>query len=518
MTLLITIAVAAGFLLVTQYGESVDEEPRIQYGAQSLQAYTSPVQNLEDEKGAFYSMLAYYGAQHLQYYIPGWKFIDGWHFMNFLAFVISIFFFYRLSRRLIHPVPALASTLLFATQPVIWGHAFINPKDIPFMAFFLGSVTLGLEMADHALRAIAAPSFAKTAGYRLRFAAQPLFWLAGLFLGFASAIRSLGIASGLLVLVYFLAKSGRKGIGRALPYLLVYGLVGILTTFLLWPYLWSNPVGNFAASLSKESDYPWIGDTLFGGVLFDNANIPISYIPTLLCLQFTEPALFLFAIGLGLAVVSVWKKADQRPDLLALGAWVVAPVAAAILLHSTIYNNFRQFLFIVPPLFVVVGLALQFISEKLKHRAILFIPLVVLALLPGVYWDIHLHPYQYIYYNSLTGGVSGAFNKYESDYWTTSNKEVIEYLNHIAPPNSTVYFWSNNSTAKQYARPDLKLVENKAKILSQNRPAGYIVLLGTRPSNQRLFPNSPTIHQISRDGNLLALIKAIKPGDLTGLQ
>ena len=45
----------------------------------------------------------------------------------------------------------LAQLLLFSTQPLFWGHAFINPKDIPFMAFFLASVSLGLYMVDSVL-------------------------------------------------------------------------------------------------------------------------------------------------------------------------------------------------------------------------------------------------------------------------------------------------------------------------------------------------------------------------------
>jgi hypothetical protein len=45
----------------------------------------------------------------------------------------------------------MGAVLLFSTQPLIWGHAFINPKDIPFMAFFLGSIALGFQMVDGAL-------------------------------------------------------------------------------------------------------------------------------------------------------------------------------------------------------------------------------------------------------------------------------------------------------------------------------------------------------------------------------
>ena len=43
---------------------------------------------------------------------------------------------------------AIGAVLLFSTQPLLWGHAFINYKDVPFMAFFLGGIALGLVMVD----------------------------------------------------------------------------------------------------------------------------------------------------------------------------------------------------------------------------------------------------------------------------------------------------------------------------------------------------------------------------------
>ena len=46
------------------------------------------------------------------------------------------------------PYAALAAAALFSWQPMLWGHAFINPKDPPFLSFFLASICLGFEMVD----------------------------------------------------------------------------------------------------------------------------------------------------------------------------------------------------------------------------------------------------------------------------------------------------------------------------------------------------------------------------------
>jgi len=630
ISLLIIIYLAVGLLVVTQYGASLDEIPRIQYADRSLAAYLGRSDNLQDEKGPFYGMFALVSSKVLVFLFPGWKFIDGWHYMNFLAFVMGIYFFYRLCRRLVDPGPAFAATLLFSTQPLLWGHAFINPKDIPFMAFFLASVTLGLEMVDH-FQAQAVVSNTKTSvqdwfailrqkiasgwksasarlrvlliglalllaglvlSYRLiqvliaavirkaytdppsswlasvfrqralhagqvplqayvtkahalyswlalflgialalaffwvtwlvfpsiigrflRFLAQPRVWLAGCFLGFSSDIRTLGPASGLLVAVYFLSKAGRKAILVLLEYL----GVGTLTIYLFWPYLWNAPLKDYLSSLSQTADYPMIGNLLFGGNIYSIQNPPVGYLPVLFTVQFTETALGLIVVGFVVAGFYLIRKANLRMDLLLLGVWFVAPVAAAIILHSTLYNNFRQFLFVVPTLFILAGLALQAIRTRLKDKPVLLVSLIILAVLPALYWDWQLHPYQYVYYNSLVGGVAGASSKFETDYWTISYKEAINYVDQVAPKNSTVAFWGGHGRVTLYARPDLTLIY-VANSLDPGYPfntlADYAILSTSFNIDKFYFPGAKEIFQVQRGGATLAVVKKVNKGDL----
>src|SRR5262249_6526055 len=80
--------------------------------------------------------------------LPGVDRASAWHLVNFLDFQIGLLFFFLLLRRWFDPWPAAATTTFFAWQPLLWGHAFINPKDIPFMVFFIIAVTLGFWMVD----------------------------------------------------------------------------------------------------------------------------------------------------------------------------------------------------------------------------------------------------------------------------------------------------------------------------------------------------------------------------------
>lgn len=128
---LVVVYLVVGLFVVTQYGESVDEPARITYADRSLQAYGGRPENLQDEKGPFYGMFALLASKALVHLIPSWKFIDGWHYMSFVAFIISVYFFYHLCRRLVDTAPAIAATLLFGSQPLLWGQASSTQKIFP---------------------------------------------------------------------------------------------------------------------------------------------------------------------------------------------------------------------------------------------------------------------------------------------------------------------------------------------------------------------------------------------------
>jgi hypothetical protein len=333
--------------------------------------------------------------------------------------------------------------------------------------------------------------------------------LAGCFLGFASDIRTLGPASGILIGLYFLY----KGRSRVIPYILEYMAIGVGVIYIFWPNLWKNPITGYLASLSEASDFPFNGSILFAGNIYNSENLPHTFLPTLLGLQFTEPAVILILLGLILACIVLVKHSTLRADMLLIFAWFIGPIAAAILFDSTIYNNFRQFLFIVPALFIFAGLAIQYIWIWLKGKPFLFIPLILLVLLPGIYWNWQLHPYQYVYYNSLAGGEAVASTHFDMDYWFTTYKEGAEYVNQVAPQNSIVYFWNNYTTALPYIRLDLKLTSDENLENFSDADTIYAVIATSYPGTQYIFDRSKVVYQIIRGGAVLAVVKQVNLSD-----
>jgi 4-amino-4-deoxy-L-arabinose transferase-like glycosyltransferase len=206
--LLLVFNIVIGFFIFRDYGLSWDEPFFYDYGdalgyayspkewfSGNFDLYNSYGASGDDHKtrGPAYLFLArnfVYGLNAL-----GSDSASAWHLVNFLFFQLGIYFLYRLAMRWMNPSAAFFASAFFSFQPLLWGHAFINPKDPPFLTFFLASVCLGFEMVD------AISENAKNKRIKILFAAA--------FLGIATSIRVLGPLAGLLVLIYSISQTLR---------------------------------------------------------------------------------------------------------------------------------------------------------------------------------------------------------------------------------------------------------------------------------------------------------------------
>ena len=590
MPVFLLVALGIGLLTITQYGESWDELQFFKYADRALQAYSTwpltgsvPLTgNTYDNYGPAYVMLVALGARLLGLFLP-WITSDLRHLLYFLTWLVGIWAFYAFSRRLLSEPAAFGATLLFSTQPLFWGHAFISPKDIPFLTFFLLTLELGFRMADsppavpwgstgpRTRRLLLGLTVAWLLAVFAVFAATPLFqawinslvtaaasgqsniisyiardigkvdpsvyqrryfvlfiWLRDIFfivwgllllwfwhrvpsalalllhvapaailLGLTTSIRVLAPLAGLIVAGYAIWKTGRK----ALPALATYVVIAVMTMYLSWPYLWPNPVGHLVESVRVMSEYPWRGQVLFNGSMYASTGLPRSYLPVLLGIQLTEPVWFLFAAGLAFLVYeSIRKHAQSRLLLVLAAVWSVLPLLGFIVMSSALYDNFRQILFILPPVFIVGGIALQKIRAGALQAAV-----IGLLILPGIIGGAQLHPYEYVYYNRFVGGVHGAFRKFELDYWGTSYREAADYLNGVAPANGTVWVEGPAHLLQLYTRPDLKIYSTDEAERSDHYD--YVVALTRYNLDLTSYPGATIVHTVGRDGSDFTVIK-----------
>jgi hypothetical protein len=381
---------------------------------------------------------------------------------------------------------------------VLGGRAFLPGLTLPVVVIvFVIVVTalLGLRRPDQA------DSFRRSfwASFRDR-----RVWWAGILLGLATSIRILGPYAGALVVLWMLYRQR----WRAIPTILAYFIIGYLAAYVTWPFLWGNPLARLIESLRVMSDYPWTGQVLFNGHLYGGTDLPLTYVPTLMGIQFTEPVWLLFLIALPLVVYRFIKNRTGLDLILLLLLWTVLPAVAMVVLHSTIYNNLRQLHFLFPPIFIYVGVAIGFILTRLKSTALRVVILLILAA-PGILAIAQLYPYEYTYYNSFVGGTTGASRRFESDYWVTSATEAMRYVNQVAGPDSTVVVTSPAFLFRPFARPDLEFrrLQPGKRLL----PTDDYLLMSTK-ENQDLeapFGDLPTVDVIGRKGVTFMIVKKV---------
>ncbi|MFN3492777.1 MAG: hypothetical protein ACK40V_11225 [Anaerolineales bacterium] len=151
--LVFTIILLAGLLTFDDYGQSWDEDSLQTYALKSLNAYSTwreqGIVNLTRDDLAFYGpayvMLVEWFAQNIK---TSFHVSDIRHLIYFITYFFGALAFYSISKRWLNQTAALGATLLYATQPLLWGHAFINPKDTPFLSLFLISIAVGFKVFD----------------------------------------------------------------------------------------------------------------------------------------------------------------------------------------------------------------------------------------------------------------------------------------------------------------------------------------------------------------------------------
>jgi hypothetical protein len=603
LTILLTLSLIIAILTLNDYGESWDEFKLYRYAADSLEAYsmwpqhgTIPVTGDRFENyGPAFVMFASIVIRAVTRIFPGVQVVDIQHLVYFISFLVGVWAFYQLSVRWMTQTAAFGTSLLYMSQPLFWGHAFINPKDIPLLSLFLLTVYLGMRMhdslfdpetdsvskafsaawsrlpertrrhlvaatvfwllsiillfggtsliyqwIDSAVRAAASgePSLLPLIATRIQRIAPEIYiekffvlflqvraiyfliitgiliWLyqrnfpsvlrvlkiillAGIALGLAVSIRIFGVWAGILVAGYMLWKSGRK----TWWVLTTYGLIAIMAMYLTWPYLWPNPVGHFFETVMIMTQHPWPGSVLFNGATYPANDLPPSYVPTFLAIQLTEPVWVLFIFGLTVAIFGFIKKRGEIRELLALTfVWFFLPLFAFIILRPTLYDNFRQSFFIVPPIFFMTGLAI----DQIRTPALQSV-LVALIVLPGLIASVRLHPYEYVYYNQLIGGVRGAVDRFELDYWGTSYREAAREANQIAPANANVWVDGPAHLFNSFARPDFHIYSPQEAERADHYDV--IVTLARYDMEKTSFPKAKIVYSVRRNGAVFAVIR-----------
>jgi hypothetical protein len=618
-----------GLCVGQDYGSSVDEYLHQIYVDQNLEILRgerNPDDTLMNLRyyGPAFSFFSVYSARAMRFLLPSWRWSELIHLTYFFSFLLGIYYFYYILQRFVGRGYAIAGTILFASQPLFFGHAFINPKDLPFMALFIASIAKGLEFTDvffppEQNQRNRAPSFTAAMkslrdGWRLlarkrriiliflialiplgaleffvykhilswgsnfieqayegmawgpinqlfqaiaqdawktpldlyllkllRFyawAKYALFiflllpaafyakrvldlnvflafvkskrrwWIllqASLFLGLCISIRIAGLLAAMLIVLNILWKEKQKA---AFP-LIIYGAFTSLSTYLTWPYLWGSFIPNLIKTARYMIQFPHSSPELYQGFIYQPGTVPRYFLPHLIILQFTEPVIILVVLSTVIGLVTLYKNRRMDPDLATIALWFALPFAMQVGLNASIYNNFRQYLFITPPIILSAAIGLSTMIRALPWRSARM-AICLLAIMPGIVAIISLHPYEYIYYNMFTGGVEGAYGRYQTDYWCTAYREAMELVNADAEPNADVAVWGVKDPAAPYAREDLKLYNVRRKEEVRAIDPDYVIVGSFCGVEKSFLADIENTWEIKEGGATLAVIKKLE--------
>jgi 4-amino-4-deoxy-L-arabinose transferase-like glycosyltransferase len=516
--LVIFLVAAVAAWTFRDYGLGWDDFTHAQYGELLLRYYGS---GLNDQRALSFVNLYMYGggfdmaAEGLAKFLP-LNLFETRRLAGALIGVLGLAVTWRLARRVGGAVAGLAAVTLLAACPLFFGHMLINAKDGPFavamIVLLLGLVRLLSEYP------------------RPRVASVALF---GLGLGLALGSRTLAVLAGasmlaallLLVAVEAKAEGMREALSRAgrfvarlLPgLLLAYAVMG-----LVWPWSVQAPLNPWRAVtyFSHFFEAPW--RELFASDLILVPDMPRSYVPTLFALQLPGIFLALAVSGVLGALYAAFRRdlpPRRRAIFLCLVMAAVFPIALAVALRPAMYNGIRHFVFLLPPLAALGGLAGAWLFDAMSRFRFGTAAAVIIfgagVMLPVVEM-VRLHPYEYTYFNHLTGGVAGAQRRYMLDYWGLSFKQASQALaakiaaDKIPQPGGRRW---KLAVCGPHRSPEVELGP-QFETTWDPRGADFAIMLGVFYCRNL---DAPVIAEIKRDGVVYARVYDLRGRSFTTL-
>ena len=427
------LVVMAGVALMTfrDYGLGWDDYTHSEYGEQLLALYGS---GFADRRAlSFVNLYAYGGGfdmlAALAAKVSPFTLFETRRLVGALVGLIGLLATWRTGRRIGGPLAGFMALVLLATCPLYIGHMFMNAKDAPFaVAMAILLLALVRLLADY-------PRITPASG-------------ALLAIGFGLSIGSRVMGGfGVVALVGALAalaaiEARRDGLrpaaarlGHFALALLPAAVLAYAVMALVWPWSVADPLNPLraVAYFSAFFEKPW--HELFAGALVTVTEMPRSYVPTLFSLQMPEVFLALAltgTIGALIGVCSSKLPADRRAVLLLVVLAATLPIVVTVLARPAMYNGIRHFVFVLPPLAVLGGLAGAWLIATLRRHSGWAAAAAAIAFLAGIALPVvdmtRLHPYEYSYFNRLAGGVAGARGRYMLDYWGLSFKQASQGL------------------------------------------------------------------------------------------
>jgi hypothetical protein len=493
-------------LTFTDYGITWDEDLQARYGEMSLDYFLSGGRDTSYKE---HYNLRYYGALFETvcaaiYRSTGFDPYATRHFCIALTGLLTVVAVMLLARRWRGWEVVVFAGLALLMMPRFYGHSFNNSKDIPFACCFAWAMLAIVTMLG----------------------ARRILWrhaiVAGVAIGLALSMRMGGLllfaflAAG-AVAKYVTRAEWRRG-GHALGMIVVVAVAWAVMVA-GWPWAHENVLINPIEAFRAITDFEAVKEIRFAGEFIVSKEVPRSYLPWYLLITTPLPLLLLAVAGL--VAVTKDQIRDPRSTDSLLGfmvqLWLFFPVCYFVLFRPTVYDGIRHFLFLLPAMALLAGIGAARMAKCAKEATPrrLLTALILIFLLWPMGELIVLHPYQSSYFNAVVGGVEGAWEDYDTDYWASSYKEAAEWINARADearerPLRVILAGTEHVAlcAQHYLRSNVLFRTLNQRGVTDPLPpyVDYYVAL-TRRHYHENFPDAPVVHTVGRGGAVFAVIK-----------
>jgi hypothetical protein len=420
--------VVLAVLIFRDYGISNDEEVQHRYGELIVNYYAS---GFRDSALFNYKNLYLYGglfdiiAVGAAKLLPFDVFLIR-HFLSAMIGVAGIAGAWATARLVAGPRAGLIALVALAVCGPYFGGMFNHTKDVPFAAAMIGALYFLLRAA----RDLPAPRWIDVIGF-------------GLLLGAATGLRAMGLLligyAGLIVLMSIPRPSGLGDaalfVTRSALRLAPAVLIGYLIMIAAWPWASLAPLNPLRAVFSFAHFHYEIRTIVAGGI-YQMADVPWWYVPFYLLIKIPLVAYAgvlcaLAALVFALAHDGLSRLPRRQLETAFIAFVAIFPVVCEAVTEGPAFTGMRHFLFVVPPLAVLAGIGFDALLSALSPRRWLSAAAASVLTL-ALAWDagvlMRLHPYEYMFYNALVGGIEGAARRYEMDYWVNMMPEAVRAL------------------------------------------------------------------------------------------
>lgn len=321
-----------------------------------------------------------------------------------------------------------------------YGTMFHHSKDIPLAAAMAGA----LYFLMRAARDLPNPRPRHIVGFGLMTGAALGIKVLGLLLvGYVGVMIVLSIPSSMPLISREARRFVWASFIRFVPALAIAYVIMIVT----WPWSALSPL-NPIRGLFSFAEFHYNIRTVLDGTVYRMATIPRLYVPIYILIKLPllmlAGALLAMTFAASAAIARTGLDRHTRNDVAMVSFAAVFPVLCEVVAHGPAFCGLRHFLFVLPPIAILAGIGLDRVVARLSAMRRQFGIASLAIVLIGFGWNavtlVRLHPYEYLVFNPLVGGLEGASRRYAMDYWFTIMPEAVDgleaYLDRTEPAAS----------------------------------------------------------------------------------